>query len=955
MIGRTLSNRYRIVEQLGQGGMGVVYRAIDSRLDRIVALKVLPADAGSDDRKRRFKQEAVSASALNHSNIVATYDIDSSGDVDFIVMEHVDGEPLGERIHAGGMPIDEAVRLALQIADALAAAHGAGIVHRDIKPSNVMVMPAGQAKLLDFGLAKLRDVRATDAEGATATGGARTASGIVLGTVAYMSPEQAEAKPVDARTDVFSMGVVLYEMLTGTRPFTGDSDLSVVASVLRDTPRPVTAMRRDVPTALERIVAKCLEKSPDARYPSARELHADLQSLRGTAAPRSRRRTFVYAAAGLAIAAVVIAIGTRTWIRESRAARARNELLPQIARLLDRADAGAAFPLLLEAEKHIPDDPELQRLRTRATATVAFRTAPAGAQVEMKSLARPDAPWMVLGTTPIENARVPHAMVRMRVTKDGFEPMESTLFPVIAPAGPIALVPHGTSPRGMVPVRGGSFGYGNLPPVAVGEFWIDRHEVTNAQFKAFVDAGGYTRPAFWKHTFAKDGKAMPFEAAMPAFRDSTGRPGPATWQLGTYPEGRGDYPVTGVSWYEAAAYAEFAGKMLPTVYHWYYATGNLTFNTIVDVSNFSGQGPAQVGAYQGVGPFGTYDMAGNVKEWSANATGDRRFILGGSWNEPTYMFVDRDARDPFAREETFGFRCIKLAAPVAPSLLAPIERAERDIAREKPVADNIFEAYRRFYSYNARAPLRPELELVEETPHWRREKATIDVAGLRVPVYVYLPRRTAPPYQTVIHFPGGYAFFMPSSRNIGLEVGRFDFLVRSGRAVVTPVYQGTYERKPPPGGGGPGYRDNVIQWVRETGRTIDYLATRRDLDTARLAYYGLSAGANAGMKITALEPRFKASVLVGGGLLPRPGDPETEDLNFLPRITVPTLMINGRADFLRPFESSQVPMFRLLGTAPTHKRHAVFDSGHVPPHLPMIKEMLEWLDRYLGPVQQKRQ
>jgi predicted esterase len=955
MIGRTLSDRYRIVEQLGQGGMGVVYRAVDSRLDRTVALKVLPADAGDDDRKRRFKQEAVSASALNHPNIVTTYDIDSSGDVDFIVMEHVEGQPLDRGIRAGSLPIDEALGLAVQVTDALAAAHGAGIVHRDIKPSNIMVTAAGQAKLLDFGLAKLRDPRDTDAEGATMTG-ARTAAGVVLGTAAYMSPEQAEGKPVDARGDVFAMGIVLYEMLAGRRPFEGESDLSVIAAVLRDTPPPLTMTRRDVPPALERIVAKCLEKSPRARYPSARELHGELLAAQTALAPPARgRRAYVYAAVALGVAIVAVTIGVRILIRESRAQWARNELLPQIARALDREDTDVAFQLMIEAEKYIPDDAELRRLRPRVTVPVTVKTEPPGAQVEMKSLARPDAQWTGLGTTPIDNGRIPATpMFRLRITKDGFEPVEKSVFGIIGSNQAITLSPRGSWPRGMVPVRGAAYRYLQLPPVTLDDFWIDRYEVTNAEFKAFVDGGGYARPQFWKHTFVKEGRALTFDAAMRVFRDSTGRPGPATWELGTFPDGRGDYPVAGVSWYEAAAYAEFAGKALPTLYHWYYATGNLTHNTIVDVSNFARKGPARVGAYQGIGPFGTYDMAGNIKEWCFNATGARRFILGGDWSEPTYMFGERDAHSPFDRGATFGFRCIKLKTPLSAAIVAPIESPERDITRERPVADDIFETYRRFYAYDAGAPLRSALELVEETPHWRREKATIDVAGQRVPVYLYLPRSAASPYQTVVHFPGGYAFFMPSSRNVGGEVRLIDFLMRSGRAVVTPVYQGTYERRAAPGGGGPSYRDTVIQWVRETGRTIDYLATRSDIDTSRLAYYGLSAGATAGTKITALEPRFKASILAGGGLLAAPREPATEDLNFAPRIKVPTLMVNGRADFLRPYETSQVPLFRLIGTDPAHKKHAVFDGGHVPPRVPMIKEALEWLDRYLGPVQQQK-
>ena len=956
MIGRTLSNRYQVLEQLGQGGMGVVYRAVDTRLDHTVALKVLPADAGSADRRRRFKQEAVSASALNHPNIVTTYDIDSAGDVHYIVMEHVDGRPLDRYIPAGGLPIEETVGIVLQVTDALAAAHAAGIVHRDIKPSNIMLTATGQAKLLDFGLAKLRDRSSTSSDSVTVTS-ARTASGIVLGTAAYMSPEQAEAKPVDSRTDIFSMGIVLYEMLTGTKPFAGESDLSIVASVLRDTPAPVTTIRRDIPASLERIVTKCLEKSPDARYQSAGELHGDLLATR-TPQQVAARRGRVYAVAGLLIVVAAVALGGRVWMRESRSRWVRNEIIPQMTRHLDRDDSAAAFSLLLDAEKYVPDDPELTRLRPSIVADVGVKTEPSGARVEVKPLSNPSAPWHLLGPSPVEKGPAPQAMIRLRITKDGFEPVEFVTLALTARDLTVRLDRQGTWPEGMVKVTGGRFQVGTLAPVMLDDFYLDRYEVTNAAFKRFVDAGAYTRAEFWKHPFVKDGKTLTFEDAMREFRDTTGRPGPATWELGTYPDGRGDHPVAGVSWHEAAAYAAFAGKSLPTYYHWFQATGASTagantLNTIVEVSNFAGKGSARVGAYQGVGRFGTYDMAGNVKEWTLNAASDdRRFILGGGWNEPTYMYGDRDARYPFEREATLGFRCMRTKAPLTTAMTAPIVRPVRDVSAEKIVSDETFDTFRRFYSYDSAAPLRPAVELIEETSSWRREKVSIDVGPQRLPVYLYLPKNAAPPFQTVIHYPGGYAFFLPSSRNVGVESSRMDFLVRSGRAVALPVYHATYERRVPGGLTAASYRDAVIQWVRETGRTIDYLKTRPEFDVERLAYHGLSSGATAGTRITALEPRFKASVLVGGGLLSRPGEPEIEEINYLPRIKIPTLMISGRGDFLRPYESSQLPMFRLIGTDSAHKRHAVFEGGHVVPYLPMVKEVLEWLDRYLGPVKQ---
>ena len=203
------------------------------------------------------------------------------------------------------------------------------------------------------------------------------------------------------------------------------------------------------------------------------------------------------------------------------------------------------------------------------------------------------------------------------------------------------------------------------------DFWIDRFEVTNREFKVFVDRGGYRTRAYWREPFIVDGRAVPWATSMARFRDATGRPGPGTWKSGTYPAGEADFPVGGVSWYEAAAYAVFVGKSLPTIYHWYRAADLGRFADILTVSNFNGKGPLPVGASGGLGPFGTFDMAGNVREWCWNAAASGRFILGGAWNEPQYMFADEDTKDPFDRGPTDGFRLAKYMGPIAAAAIAP--------------------------------------------------------------------------------------------------------------------------------------------------------------------------------------------------------------------------------------------------------------------------------------------
>ena len=240
LLGQQLGS-YQILSLLGTGGMGVVYKARDTRLKRSVAIKVLPADQVSDpERKRRFIQEARAASALNHPNIITIYDIGSEGGIDFVVMEYVAGKTLDQLIPRKGLRLNETLKLAIQMADALAKAHSAGIIHRDLKPTNVMVTDDGLVKVLDFGLAKLTEVESD--EGGTRTTQLQTEEGTIVGTVSYMSPEQAEGKKVDARSDIFSFGAVLYEMVTGQKAFQGDSKMSTLAAILKQEPKPISQL-----------------------------------------------------------------------------------------------------------------------------------------------------------------------------------------------------------------------------------------------------------------------------------------------------------------------------------------------------------------------------------------------------------------------------------------------------------------------------------------------------------------------------------------------------------------------------------------------------------------------------------------------------------------------------------------------------------------------------------------
>jgi Tol biopolymer transport system component len=315
VIGQTLGH-YRVVGKLGAGGMGEVYAAEDTKLQRRVALKVLPPEMATDpERLQRFQREARAIAALSHPNVVTIYSVEEAGGIQFLTMELVEGKTLGDLIPKGGLPLEELLRLALPLVDAVAAAHEQGIVHRDLKPANVMLATDGRLKVLDFGLAKLKpEVSTTEATCLAAQ--SLTSPHTIVGTASYMSPEQAEGRPVDHRSDIFSLGVVLYEMACGRRPFGGDTVFSLISAIIKDTPARLLDVKRSVPPSLDRIVTKALAKDPAERYQSALELRNDLQAVQQQTAAgrvvshlvraivRSRRTRRLALAAGLvAIAA----------------------------------------------------------------------------------------------------------------------------------------------------------------------------------------------------------------------------------------------------------------------------------------------------------------------------------------------------------------------------------------------------------------------------------------------------------------------------------------------------------------------------------------------------------------------------------------------------------------------------------------------------------------------------
>jgi dipeptidyl aminopeptidase/acylaminoacyl peptidase len=342
-------------------------------------------------------------------------------------------------------------------------------------------------------------------------------------------------------------------------------------------------------------------------------------------------------------------------------------------------------------------------------------------------------------------------------------------------------------------------------------------------------------------------------------------------------------------------------------------------------------------------------MAGNVKEWCWNKVEDKRYTLGGSWEDARYFYVQEDAQPPMARRPGYGMRLIRHQEPVTPALTAEIRSPDYEVP--SPVDETAFAAFARLYDYDP-APLNARVEEVDESHDlWRKEKVSFDAAygGERVPAYVFLPKNVKPPYQAIVYFPGTDAVMMKSSRHLWMR--GVDFYIRSGRAVIFPVYKGTYERGVPPARGHNDRRELLVQRSKDVRRAVDYLVSRKDIDGERIAFYGLSLGGTVGSFVLPFEPRFRAAVMFGTGLYRLQRPPELQRESYLPRIKLPVLLIAGSYDYGLPGETSQKPYFELLGTPPDRKKHVVFEGGHVPTQFnEAVREMLAWTDRWLGPV-----
>jgi len=394
--------------------------------------------------------------------------------------------------------------------------------------------------------------------------------------------------------------------------------------------------------------------------------------------------------------------------RASNLQWAKGEALPKVIELVKEGDYQAAFSLAQKARKYIPKDPTLLELWPRICKDYAIATTPARAKISYRDYAAMDEPWQHLGRSPLENITLAKGTYRWKIEKEGYATHECVVDSSFAvqlreesPAREMVWIDAFTAE---MPTDD----YGRTTQVQAPAYLIDKYEITNEQFQAFVDAGGYGSAEYWEGLrFLKNGRELDWSEAGTYFSDSTGQLGPSTWREGAYPQGQGSHPVAGVSWFEAVAYAKFAGKSLPTLYHWEHAACLSESSVVIPHSNFTLRGTTPVGSRPGMGHTGLYDMAGNVKEWCWNATddsGSHRYILGGGWGEQTYMFTSRDFRSPWNRAAVNGFRCVLYPGseePVTNVLLSPIEqRPVKDYSTAVPCSDEEFRVMLEHFEYD---------------------------------------------------------------------------------------------------------------------------------------------------------------------------------------------------------------------------------------------------------------
>lgn len=989
MINKTILH-YNIISKIGEGGMGIVYKAGDTKLKREVAIKFLPHSFNvSEKDKQKLKTEAQLTAALNHPNIAIVYSIEEFGDDTFIVMEYVKGKEIKDLFKTTSqrkIKLSEIINYAIQITEAINAAHEKGIIHGDIKSSNIMLTDDGRIKVMDFGLAHIHGDPNITKKGSTP------------GTTAYMSPEQLRGEEVDFRSDIWSLGIVLFEMLTGQTPFQGNFDQAIIYSILHEKPKSLKKINPEILDELEQLVLQCLEKDPKKRIQSADELLKRLKEIQSNTSIKSSNKfsssRLKISKAGLVVSAIIgaVLIVLAAFLPLKKLFNHVNVegLTEQLDTLVNQKNYFAAFDLAKEYQNELKTDPLFKKLSLFIYDTLSITTEPEGAKIFLKRFDPSDQnskdKGKYAGVTPIKNLMIARGDYLVTIEKDGYSTIQriASSYPIIkefpVPKRGINLsaemVKANEIDSNMVFVPGGeykivSWSLNYLPSVKLNDFHIDKYEVSNKDYKEFISAGGYLKKEFWKHPFIKDGKEISWSEAMKLFVDRSQLSGPRSWINQEYPDGKGNYPVTDITWYEAAAYAEFRGKSLPTVYQWEKAARNGVINfqgmslpwgivysmdNVQGRANFNGKGTEPVDKYEfGISAFGCYNMAGNVKEWCLNNSTNGYSITGGSWEDIYYVYGDFGSVPGFFSSGSVGFRCVKNILPVENDPAALFINKNFQIPTYKPVSESEYKKLLTYYNYD-KLPLNAEVISREEKENWIEEKIEFDCPlGDRITGFLFLPKNVQEPFQTIVWDPHSAVYDLGAPANWTAEI-LFSGNIKAGRALFVLIPKGSPSRKWDYGELYPPvskvlFRDRVIHWVTESRIGLDYLSTRNEIDMNKLAWIPTSHLTN-GLIVPAVDNRINSIILIACGIFPESNTslPEVNPVNFASHYNKPTYFLYGKYDEAMPYNLLVLPFYKLLKNV---KGVELVNSGHIPPIEVRVPIINKWLDESLGPVKFK--
>ena len=676
---------------------------------------------------------------------------------------------------------------------------------------------------------------------------------------------------------------------------------------------------------------------------------------------------------GLFLAILITGYGSGSYIWVN------NFILPKVDQAISTDDYVSAWTLVDRIDAYAPFFSKSNELSSDISSLTFLDVKDTGVKVSWKPYDQSiDEGWRYLGTSPLEEHRLPNGIIQIKLEKQGYDPyylaannpsMRFNNFPVEFgwKIDPIELPRENSVPEGMILIPEGNF----IPAITgqgvqeyyLSSFYIDKFEVTNKEFKEFMDAGGYDNYQYWVDMeFVKDGVSLSWEESKELMVDSTNIIGPALWEVGTYLDGQEDYPVTGISWYEALAYARYKGNILPPMFHWAkaaYPPEEIVAPVspkLLTNSNFSGKELIKVGQ-QGLGPYGTYDMTGNAREWVWNIFGGRGLTLGGAYSDPAYIASQTNPMPRFDRSPINGVRTVRLLNP------RDMNPFGNDIVSAPPpppdyykeLSEEAYKIYAKNFEVGPRN-LNPELIYREDShPIWIKERILIDVGynSEKMDIVIFRPKDKRSESGAVIVYPGAnYCRTPPEIDDIDPGEYGLDFIIKSGRALVWPALKESMNRItdmnitfPPNEDYMRQFRELLVNWTVDTHRTIDYLETRDEIDPNNIFYLGMSYGSIATTHVMLFEPRFNASLLyVGGAGFWAP--PLSDGINLFPRMTTPTLMLNGEQDYIVPVLMAQ-SMYNFLGTPEEDKRLIFYPSGHWPlPRNQMINESLIWLDKY---------